>query len=150
MKSLASVPRDDRPPDDNVVRYAFQIMVGVGSALLVLTAWFLGSWWRRRRMPRSQWFYRLVILAGPAAICALISGWIVTEVGRQPWIVYGIMRTTSAVTDAGGVQAGFVGIMLVYVLLAGAVVWLLRRLSRHPLEHDLAGSPAGVTAREAG
>ena len=125
-------------------------MVGIGSALLVLTAWFLGSWWRWKRMPRSQWFYRLVILAGPAAICALISGWIVTEVGRQPWIVYEIMRSSSAVTNAGGVQAGFVGVMLVYVLLTGGVVWLLRRLSRHPLAPELAGGQSTAPARKAG
>ncbi len=146
---LASVPKDDRPPAINVVRYAFQIMISVATALTILTAWFVGSWWLWRRLPRSKIFYWLVVIAGPACIAALISGWIVTEVGRQPWVVYNIMRSTSAVTAAGGLRAGMTALIVVYSLLAVGVVWLLRRLSRHPVEteltaHEQTTAPAGA------
>jgi cytochrome d ubiquinol oxidase subunit I len=80
------------------------------------------------------WFYRAVVLAGPLSLVALIAGWITTEVGRQPWIVYGVMRTEQAVTGADGIPVGYGTLVAVYLGLAGIVAWLLRRLSRIPLE----------------
>jgi cytochrome d ubiquinol oxidase subunit I len=149
VQGLGSVPQDDRPPAVNVVRYAFQIMISVATALTLLTAWFVGSWWFWRRLPRSKFFYWLVVLAGPACVAALIAGWVVTEVGRQPWVVYGIMRSTSAVTAAGGLRAGMTALIIVYSLLGVGVIWLLRRLARNPLEDELIGhddppTPAAV------
>ena len=91
-------------PPVNVVRFAFQTMVGIGTGLALLGVLFLATWWRHRRLPRSKWFYRAVVVAGPLAVVALISGWITTEVGRQPWVVYGMMRTEQAVTSAGGLR----------------------------------------------
>jgi cytochrome d ubiquinol oxidase subunit I len=79
------------------------------------------------------WLYRALVLCGPLAVVALICGWIVTEVGRQPWIVYGVMRTTDAVTGAGGIPVGYGVLAVVYLGLAGAVWWILRRLARAPL-----------------
>ena len=70
--------------------------------------------------------------AGPLAIVALIAGWITTEVGRQPWIVYGVMRTEQAVTAADGLEVGYAVLGAVYLALAAAVLWLLRRLTRQP------------------
>jgi cytochrome d ubiquinol oxidase subunit I len=91
---------------------------------------------RRRRLPRSRWFYRAVVLAGPLSVVALICGWITTEVGRQPWIVYGAMRTSQAVTGASGIPVGYTTLVVVYLGLAVGVGWLLRRFSRVPLEAD--------------
>ena len=76
-------------------------------------------------------------LAGPAAVVALIAGWITTEVGRQPWIVYEVMKTTEAVTGAEGIPIGYATLAVVYLGLGSVVFWLLRRLARQPLEHEL-------------
>jgi cytochrome bd ubiquinol oxidase subunit I len=128
---LDSVAEDDRPPV-NVVRFAFQTMAGIGTALAALSAVFLFTWWRKRRLPRSPWFYRAVMVAGPLSLVALIAGWVTTEVGRQPWIVYETMRTRDAVTASDGLEVGFAVLVAVYLALAGALAWLLRRLTAKP------------------
>jgi cytochrome d ubiquinol oxidase subunit I len=133
LQGLDSVPARDRPPV-NIERYAFQTMVGIGTLLATLAAFYLGVRVRLRRLPRSVWFYRAVVAAGPLAVVALIAGWVTTEVGRQPWIVYGVMRTSDAVTSADGIPVGYATLALVYVGLAAAVAWVLRRMSRVPLE----------------
>ena len=133
---LESVPEEDRPPV-NVVRYAFQTMAGIGTGLALLGVWFIGTWWRFKRLPESRWFYRAVMAAGPLSFVALICGWIVTEVGRQPWIVYEVFRTEQAVTKADGLEVGYAVLIAVYVSLAVAVFWLLRRLARKP--EDVSG-----------
>ena len=129
VQGLESVPADDRPPV-NVVRIAFQTMVAIGTAMLGLGLWLLLAWWRRRGLPRSRWFYRLAILAGPASIVALEAGWVTTEVGRQPWIVYGVMRTRDAVSTASGLRYGYFLLILVYTALTIAAVRVLRRMAR--------------------
>jgi cytochrome d ubiquinol oxidase subunit I len=131
VQGLEIVPPSDRPPV-TIVRVAFQTMVGIGTGLALLGVVFILTWLRRHRLPRSPWFYRAVMAAGPAAFVALISGWITTEVGRQPWIVYEVMRTEQAVTSVDGLAVGYVFLMLVYLGLGAAVVWLLRRLTRRP------------------
>ena len=136
IQGLDAVPADERPPV-NVVRYAFQAMVGIGTALAMLAVGYLVTWWRRGRLPRSAWFYRAVVAAGPLSLVALIAGWVTTEVGRQPWVVYGIMRSADAVTDAGGLPVALVFLLLVYLSLTVAVVWLLRRLARRPPEVEV-------------
>ena len=135
---LESVKPADRPPV-NVVRIAFQTMVGIGTGLALLGAVFFVTWLRKGRLPRSRWFYRAVMAAGPLAFAALIAGWITTEVGRQPWIVYKVMRTTQAVTSADGLAVGYAVLVAVYVSLGALVVWLLRRLARRPAESEVAG-----------
>jgi cytochrome d ubiquinol oxidase subunit I len=137
VEGLDTVPADDRPPV-NVVRYAFFTMVGIGTALAALGALFVLVWWRRRRLPRSPWFYRAVMAAGPLAFVALIAGWVTTEVGRQPWIVYEVMRVSDAVTGNDGLEVGFAALVLVYVGLGCAVAWLLRRLAARPPEREVA------------
>jgi cytochrome d ubiquinol oxidase subunit I len=132
VTGLDTVPADRQPPI-NVVRIAFQLMVGIGTALALLGAIYLFVRVRRRRLPDSVWFYRALALAGPASLIALVAGWVTTEVGRQPWIVYHVMLTSQAVTGAGGIVVGYVTLALVYVGVAIGVVWILRRLARAPL-----------------
>jgi cytochrome bd ubiquinol oxidase subunit I len=131
VEGLDSVPAEDRPPV-NIVRFAFQTMIAIGTGLALLGTLFVVTWLRKRRLPRSRWFYRAVMAAGPAALVAMISGWITTEVGRQPWIVYEVMRTEQAVTAADGLEVGYVFLICVYLALGAAVVWLLRRLTSRP------------------
>jgi len=152
VQGLETVPPEDRPPV-NVVRIAFQTMVGIGTFMVLLSAWFLFSWFRRRAIPRSNWFYRGVVVAGPAAIVATISGWVVTEVGRQPWVVYEIMRTEAAVTGADGIVFGYGALAIVYAVLLAATAWVLVRLSRKPLSpgiEDDSVEPVKGEARVAG
>lgn len=136
VQGLDEVQPDDRPPV-NIVRIAFQTMVGIGTALAALGVLFLFVRVRRRRLPESPWFYRAVALAGPGAFVALIAGWVTTEVGRQPWVVYRVMRTEEAVTSAGGIPVGYATLFGVYVLVAIGMWWILRRLAT-------AGDPGGA------
>ncbi len=150
IEGLDAVPAEDRPPVP-VVRNAFQLMVGIGFALALLSAIYLIIAVVQRRLPRTRWFYWGVVAAGPAALVALISGWIVTEVGRQPWIVYEVMRVEEAVTGADGIPVGYATLAFVYLGLAAIVLYLLRRLAGRPIELE-AGSASGdgSTAREGG
>jgi len=138
VRGLDSVPVADQPPV-NVVRFSFQAMVGIGTLLGVLGVIVLYVRLRRRRLPRSRWFYRAVVVAGPLSVVALIAGWITTEVGRQPWVVYGVMRTSAAVTGADGIPVGYGALVVVYLGLGVAVAWMLRRLSQAPLETSRRG-----------
>ena len=142
VQGLETVPEEDRPPV-NVVRIAFQTMVGIGTGLAALAVWFLFAWIRRRQLPRSKWFYRAVILAGPAAVVALIAGWVTTEVGRQPWVVYQVMRTEEAVTGADGIVFGYGVLAVVYALLIVATWWVLRRVARTPFPPEIAAMETG-------
>jgi cytochrome bd ubiquinol oxidase subunit I len=135
VQGLDIVPKDRRPPI-NIVRFAFQAMVGIGTALALLGVWLLAVRIRFRRLPESRWFYRAVALAGPGALVALIAGWVTTEVGRQPWVVYHVMLTSEAVTGAGGIVVGYTALALVYLGVACGVVWILRRLARAPLKAE--------------
>ncbi len=98
---LDAVPPALQPPV-TPVHLSFQLMVGIGFGLLALDAWFALAWWRRRDLPRSPRFLRFAALSGVAAVLALEAGWVVTEVGRQPWVVYGILPTAEAVNPAPG------------------------------------------------
>jgi len=133
IKGLEAVPAQDRPPV-NVVRVAFQTMVGIGTLMAALGVVHLFTWFRRRRFVESRWFLLGVVAAGPLSVVALVAGWVTTEVGRQPWVVYGVMRTSEAVTGAGGIPVGYATLVIVYAGLGGAVAWILLRLSRRPLD----------------
>jgi cytochrome d ubiquinol oxidase subunit I len=145
VTGLDTVPRDRQPPI-NVVRIAFQAMVGIGTALALLGAVFLLTRLRRKRLPESVWFYRALALAGPASLIALIAGWVTTEVGRQPWIVYHVMLTSQAVTGAGGIVVGYATLALVYLGVAIGVMWILRRLARAPLRANEPPPPSTALA----
>ena len=133
VQGLDAVPADDRPPV-NVVRVAFQTMVAIGTMLALIGVAYLVVRVRRKRLPESPWFYRALVLAGPLSVVALISGWVTTEVGRQPWVVYRVMRTSDAVTGAGGIPVGYAALALVYLAVGVAVAWVLRRLARIPMD----------------
>jgi cytochrome bd ubiquinol oxidase subunit I len=132
VTGLQTVPADQRPAI-NIVRFAFQTMVGIGTMLGLLALWLFVVWIRRRRLPETPWFYRAVVLAGPASVIALIAGWVVTEVGRQPWVVYHVMPTAAAVTGAHGIPVGYGTLAASYVVVACGLAWVLRRLARAPL-----------------
>jgi len=132
VQGLDTVPASQRPPV-NVVHWAFQLMVGIGSLLALVSVIYLGVWIWRKRLPESPWFYRLLVVSGPLAVVALISGWVVTEVGRQPWVVYRVMPTAAAVTGAHGIPVGYGVLAFAYLVVAGGLLWVLRRLARAPL-----------------
>ncbi len=143
VEGLDAVPERDQPPV-NVVRIAFQTMVGIGTLLATLGVLILVVRVRKRRLPESKYIYMVLVAAGPLSYVALVAGWVTTEVGRQPWVVYHVMRTEQAVTGAGGVPVGYAALWIVYLLVAVAVVWILRRLARAPLDVPVA------TAQEKG
>ena len=146
VEGLDAVPPEDRPPV-GIVRLAFQLMVGIGTALLALSAWFWWSMWRRRGPPTSKAFLVATLAAGPAAIVALEAGWVVTEVGRQPWIVYGLMRVEDAITSAPNLVYGFRAMLIVYGLLTAVTVLVLRKVARagqHADPWEPADDPAEV------
>jgi cytochrome d ubiquinol oxidase subunit I len=124
-------------------------MVGIGTLLALLGVVLLAVRIRRRRLPLSPWFYRAVALAGPASVVALIAGWVTTEVGRQPWVVYHVMTTAQAVTGAGGIPVGYATLALVYAGVAVGLAWILRRLARAPLEVP-GGDQGAAAVAEAG
>jgi cytochrome d ubiquinol oxidase subunit I len=137
---LTSVPADARPSiaEANITHLAFDLMVGLGSAGVILTFWYFVVLLGRRRLPRTAWFYRVASLAGIGSYIAIESGWTTTEVGRQPWIVYNLMRVADAVTSAPG---SFVWIMLsvllvVYVLIAFIFVMVLLGLAARWRDED--------------
>jgi cytochrome d ubiquinol oxidase subunit I len=127
---LQNIPVDERPPANTMLHLAFDGMVGIGSALLLLGAWLAFAWWRRRDIPATPWFLRAVAISGAGAILALWMGWIVTEVGRQPWIVQGYMRTSEAVTDAKGIWFSFALVLLLYAAIGTIAILVLRGMSR--------------------
>ncbi len=136
IQGLSAVPPADRPPV-NVVRFAFQAMVAIGTLLASMGVAYVAVWWRRGRLPRSRWFYRLLVAAGPLSLIALLAGWTTTEVGRQPWVVYGVMRTSTGVTAARGIGIALVVLLGVYAALAAGIFWLLRRLARRSPQSDV-------------
>jgi cytochrome d ubiquinol oxidase subunit I len=123
---LDAVPPADRPPV-HVVHVAFQVMVGCGSVLAAVA--LLGGLlaWRRRGLPDQRWYLWTLVASGPLGFVALEAGWTVTEVGRQPWIVRGVMRTADAVTPMPGLVVPLATFTLVYLFLSFVVVYLLRR-----------------------
>ena len=135
VRGLSSFPKNDRTPLTLPVRLSFLGMVGIGTFLVALSVWY---WIRRRGRPRPEdrWTLLAVVSAGPLAFLANELGWLVSEFGRQPWVVYGVLRTRDAVTTASGLDLTFTGFLALYVGLAVATVWLLRRLAR--------GTPASL------
>ena len=131
------IPVDQRPPA-TIVHLAWDTMVGIGTVLVLLGAWALFLRVRRRDHATSRWFLRVATLAGIGAILALEAGWIVTEVGRQPWVVYEVLRTSDAVTQADGVRATFISVVVLYAGLGIATLFALRALARRWARADAA------------
>jgi cytochrome bd ubiquinol oxidase subunit I len=135
IEGLNTVDPDDRPPV-NIVHWAFDVMVLTASALALLSLWFGFVWWRKRRLPKTRWFLRCAAVAGVALLVTIEAGWIVTEVGRQPWIVYNVLRTEDAVTDTGGIWISFTLIVVLYTLVAVGLITALRIMARRWRDQD--------------
>lgn len=129
VPGLDTVSVQDRPPV-NITHLAFQTMVGVGSllALAVIVFWVLR--WRRRDLLVHRWFLRAAVAAGPLAVLALECGWIATEVGRQPWTVWQVLRTEDAASTSTGLWIGYIGVLLVYLGMTVGAVVVLRSMAR--------------------
>jgi cytochrome d ubiquinol oxidase subunit I len=125
-----SVPAAYRPPVVWLIHLCFDAMVGLGFLLLVAGMWAAWEWWRRRRLPSHRLFWLLGAVSGLAAIVAMECGWVVTEVGRQPWVVYRLQTTTAAATTNGGVIASLSVVIIGYAVLGTATILVLRILAR--------------------
>ena len=126
VRGLEAFPEDEWPPVA-IVHYAFQIMVALGLYLAAMAGWTVWKWIRRRDPVQDRWFLRALVLAAPMGFIATEAGWVVTEVGRQPWIIYGIVRTADAVTPMPGLVYPFAVFTLLYIALAVIVAYLLYR-----------------------
>jgi len=110
-----------------VVHFAFQIMVGLGSLMMLIGLFYFFMRWRKWDYINNKWWLRTLALATPIGFIALEAGWTVTEVGRQPWIIYGVMKTKEALTPMPGIQYSLLVIVSVYFILTLAVIWLMAR-----------------------
>jgi cytochrome d ubiquinol oxidase subunit I len=124
---LEAFPRSDWP-EARIVHPAFQAMVGAGSALALVGLWWAALALRRRRLPLGRALLMAVVACGPLGFLALEAGWVVTEVGRQPWIIYGMVRTGDGVTPVTGLGVPFVLVTGLYLLLGAVVAMLMSRL----------------------
>jgi cytochrome d ubiquinol oxidase subunit I len=144
-----SVAPVDRPPAPTLIHLSFDAMVGLAFLLLGAGLWALVAWRRRRALPQHRWFWWLAAACGPAAVVAMECGWIVTEVGRQPWIVYRLLTTAQAATTNRGVIASLSAVIVLYAVLGIATVLMLRLLARRWREGDdgEAAVPYGPSSR---
>jgi cytochrome bd ubiquinol oxidase subunit I len=141
VQGLNIVPASDEPTiaQVNTVHLAWDMMIGFGTLMCLLAAWYWACWIFRRDMPQSKLFLRLASCAGVVSVLALESGWVVSEVGRQPWIVYNLMKVEAAATANTGVWVTFIGVVLLYVGLGVTTVLVLRLMSRRFRAQDEAG-----------
>ena len=135
VKGLDTIPEKDQPPVP-IVHYAFQVMVGCGVIMMLISLVFFASLLKKRWF-YSSWIPKLFVIALPLGFIAVEAGWTVTEVGRQPWIIQGIMRTADAVTPMPGIAWSFFLFALVYLSLSVAVIFLLyRQIKMVPVLYD--------------
>jgi cytochrome d ubiquinol oxidase subunit I len=130
VKGLEAFPEDEWPPV-LIVHLAFQVMVGLGTIMAIVSAWSLWALWRREELAMRRHLLRALVAVAPMGFIAIEAGWTVTEVGRQPWIIYGIVRTADAVTPMPGLVYPFALFTALYIFLALVVVWLLYRQIVH-------------------
>jgi len=132
VQGLNTVPVANQPTiaEINVVHLSWDVMVGLGTFLALLSAWYALSWLIKRDMPKSRWFLRIAASTGVLSVIAMEAGWIVTEVGRQPWIVYNLMRVEAAATGNAGVWVTFLGVLALYAGVAVTLILVLRLMSR--------------------
>jgi cytochrome d ubiquinol oxidase subunit I len=132
VTGLDSVSASDRPTvsEVNVVHLCWDVMVGLGTLLFLLALWYGAMWAWRRRLPTNRLFLAVAAASGVLAVVTMEAGWVVTEVGRQPWIVYRYMRVESAATANTGVWITFVAVTLLYLALAVTLVLVLHGMSR--------------------
>lgn len=126
VKGLEEFPVDEWPPVP-ITHFSFQIMVGIGMLLMLIAFIFWAATFKWKHWLIKTWWLKLLAFATPLGFIAVEAGWVVTEVGRQPWIIYGIMKTRDSLTPMPGIQYTFYTISAVYLLLSFVVVWLLSR-----------------------
>jgi cytochrome d ubiquinol oxidase subunit I len=126
VNALDKIPVKDQPPVA-VTHYAFQIMVGIGTLMMFIGILYFVALWKKKEWLTKAWFLKLFIIATPTGFIALEAGWTVTEVGRQPWIIQGVMRTSDAVTKMPGIQYTFYLFTFIYFTLSVFVIFLLKR-----------------------
>ncbi|MGN7785368.1 cytochrome ubiquinol oxidase subunit I [Niabella sp. 22666] len=126
VTGLDKIPKNERPPVA-VVHYSFQVMVMLGVAMMLIAFLYLFILWRKKNWLQKRWLLKMFVLAIPAGFIAVEAGWMVTEVGRQPWIMYGFMRTADAVTPMPGIIYSFYIFTAVYLSLSIIVMILLYR-----------------------
>ncbi|WP_113639001.1 cytochrome ubiquinol oxidase subunit I [Nubsella zeaxanthinifaciens] len=126
VKGLDQIPADEHPPVA-ITHYAFQVMVGLGTLMMLIAAIYFFILWRKKTVLTSSWLLKLFVFATPLGYIALEAGWVVTEVGRQPWIINGIMRTKDAVTPMPGIAWSFYLFSAIYLSLSIIVIFLLYR-----------------------
>ncbi|MCS6873095.1 MAG: cytochrome ubiquinol oxidase subunit I [Pyrinomonadaceae bacterium] len=132
VKGLNEFSKENRPPV-GIVRYSFQIMVLLGIAMMLTSIWAGILFWKNWKLPDNRWFLRTLVILAPAGIIAIEAGWIVTEVGRQPWIIYGVMKTAEAVTPMPHLVVPFLLFCILYVFLLMVVLWLIyKEVSNSP------------------
>jgi cytochrome bd ubiquinol oxidase subunit I len=130
VPGLDVVPQQNRASNVTLVHTAFDVMVLIATLLLALVAWFVIAYWRRRDVPHLRLFLWISAIAGFLAFVAIEAGWITTEVGRQPWIVWNVARTSSAVTPSTGVNVSLIVVIVLYALLGTATILVLRAMHR--------------------
>ena len=148
---LNSAPAALEPPLDTLIHLSFNVMVGIGFFLFALAAWQGWWWWFHRRVLMTAWFLVPAALSGVAAVAAMEAGWVVTEVGRQPWIVYKVLLVSTAVTPSGGVTVTLAVILALYAILTvvsiGVPMIMSRRWRREgPAEEDAEQVPYGPSS----
>ncbi len=153
IEGLDSFNSDSRPTTQqvNVVHLAWDVMVGIATLLFLLSAWYGVTWLFRRRLPKTKWFLRAAAVAGIASIIALEAGWVVTEVGRQPWIVRNYLKVEDAATTNGGVWVTFLVVLAIYLTVGVTTILVLRGMSkrwREATAGDDTGGPYEPRPRE--
>lgn len=126
VKGLDQIPRDEWPPV-LITHIAFQVMVGLGTLMAIAGVLFLLFSWKWKSNLDKRWWLIFLVLLTPAGFLAVEAGWIVTEVGRQPWIIYGILKTKDALSPMPGLQWSLYSVTFVYLVLSFIVIWLMRR-----------------------
>jgi len=156
VQGLNAWPADTEPDISqvNTVHLAWDIMVGLGTLMMLIALYYGGYWLFRRKLPQNKWFLRIASACGVLGVITMEAGWVVTEVGRQPWIVYNYMKVEDAATGNPGVWVTFIGVVLLYLGLATTTVLVLRGMSRRYREgddvddHDVPYGPSGPLEAE--
>ena len=148
VQGLNAFPKQDEPTvaEVNIVHLGWDVMVGLATLLFLLSVWYALGWFRRRDLPKSRWFLRVAAVAGVLSVVALEAGWVVTEVGRQPWIVHNYFTVQQASTTNQGVWATFLVVFVVYLVVGVTTILILRSMSRRwraGQELDDADAPYG-------
>jgi cytochrome d ubiquinol oxidase subunit I len=153
VQGLDTVPADERPTDRqvNVVHLAWDVMVGLGTLMFLVALWYAATWVFRRDMPKSKLFLRVASTMGVLSVITMEAGWVVSEVGRQPWIVYEMQKVEDAVTTNTGIWVMTVGVTILYAALGATTLYVLRGMSRRfrDAEGDEVDVPYGPTDRAA-